>query len=77
MLRMWSNWRAVSVSISDGEESTASTAAHDKAAKWGARDGKYWKVGSVTSAAEGKYSSMSSETSVLHGKPARTVNSKS
>ncbi|KAG8084911.1 hypothetical protein GUJ93_ZPchr0010g8589 [Zizania palustris] len=73
MLRMWSNWRAVSVDLRrrgvDGL-----TAAHGKAAKWGARDGKYWKVGSVTSAAEGKYSSTSSETSVLHGKPARAVN---
>jgi hypothetical protein len=64
MLRMWSNWREVSVSSSDGEEPPV----HGKGSKCGAGDGKYWKVGSgsvVTS--EEKYSS-ASESSILHGK---------
>jgi hypothetical protein len=68
MLRVWSNWRAVSVSNSDGEESVHGGGGHGGGGgKWG--DGKYWKVGSPVSwSAEQKHSSGSETASVLHGK---------
>jgi hypothetical protein len=67
MLRVWNNWRAVSISNSDGEESAHGGGHGSGGGKWG--DGKYWKVGSPVSwSAEQRHSSGSETASVLHDK---------